>query len=100
MVSSSGVGEYKQRRYEVWRYAYEVGPRGVSRRGGRHAVTVGIGGRSLCVSTRGDRDVLRNRLYFAGDPYTSVEYYDGHPRGYLLPTATAGEYVAPEFHLS
>jgi hypothetical protein len=79
---------------------------------GEVAILVGIGGRSLCVSTRGGRDALRNHLYFAR-PFVSFEYYDGHPREYRLPTATPGcgfvyvpgcssswflPYVAPESH--
>ncbi|EEE55984.1 hypothetical protein OsJ_04725 [Oryza sativa Japonica Group] len=68
---------------------------------------------SLCVSTRGFHDDLRNRLFFAWPSYESGKYYCFHPDEYRLPTATPGctylivphyggswfaPYVAPEFH--
>uniref|UniRef100_A0A0E0JTH3 KIB1-4 beta-propeller domain-containing protein n=1 Tax=Oryza punctata TaxID=4537 RepID=A0A0E0JTH3_ORYPU len=124
MVNSSGMEDHAQysylrgiRRYEVSRYEEREGTWLPVEDLGEVAILVGIGGRSLCVSKRGGRDALRNRLYFAR-PYVSGEnvsgeYYDGHPREYRLPTATAGygyiyvphcssswvlPYVAPEFH--
>uniref|UniRef100_A0A0E0JTH4 F-box domain-containing protein n=1 Tax=Oryza punctata TaxID=4537 RepID=A0A0E0JTH4_ORYPU len=68
---------------------------------------------SMCVSTRGSYNDLRNRLYFAWPSYESGKYYCFHPDEYRLPTATAGytylivpyyggswfvPYVSPEFH--
>nr|XP_015640236.1 uncharacterized protein LOC107281124 [Oryza sativa Japonica Group] len=78
------------RRYEVSRYEEREEGRWLPVEDlGEVAILVGIGGRSLCVSTRGGRDALRNHLYFAR-PFVSFEYYDGHPREYRLPTATPG----------
>ncbi|KAF0926817.1 hypothetical protein E2562_027410 [Oryza meyeriana var. granulata] len=95
MVRSSSMEDHAQsyprrrRRYEVSCYDEREGAWLPVEDLSEAAIMVGIGGRSLCVSTRGARDALRNRLYFA-QPYTSGEYYDGHPREYRLPTATAG----------